>query len=80
MSTFEKQLEKMRANPKDWRIEELKTIADRLKIDYRQPGTSHVTFRFHNGEKLTVPAHRPIKPIYVKQFIALIDDGGTEDE
>jgi len=32
MSKFEKQLEKMRSHPQDWRIEELKRIADRLKL------------------------------------------------
>ena len=74
MSRFKKQLEKMRTNPRDWRIEELKAIADRLGLDHRQPGTSHVTFRSQSGKKLTVPAHKPIKPIYIKQFIGLIDE------
>lgn len=73
MSKIEKILEKMRHNPRDWRIEDIKTLAERYKIDYRQPGTSHVTFRFTNGEKLTVPAHKPVKPIYVQKFIGLLD-------
>ena len=76
MSKFEKLLSKMRNNPKDWRIEEIKQIADKLDISYRQPGTSHVTFRFKNGNMLTIPAHKPIKPIYIKQFINLIDEAG----
>ncbi len=58
----------MRTNSKDWRIDDLKAVAERLGIEYRQPGTSHVTFRFPNGFKVTVPAHKPIKPIYIKQF------------
>ena len=70
----------MRNNPQDWRIDDLKHIANRLGINYRQPGTSHVTFRLDNGEKLTVPAHKPIKPVYVKQFLAWIDEGGFNDE
>jgi hypothetical protein len=74
MGKYEKLLEKMRQNPRDWRIDELKKIADRLEVDYRQPGTSHVTFRSHNGNKLTVPARKPIKPIYIKQFIDLVDE------
>jgi len=65
----------MRNNPRDWRIEDVKTIADKLGIDYRQPGTSHVTFRFKAGIKLTIPAHKPIKPIYIKQFINIVDEG-----
>ena len=64
----------MRNNPRDWRIEDIKAIADRMNIDYRQPGTSHVTFRTKAGKKLTVPAHKPIKPVYIRQFLALIDE------
>jgi predicted RNA binding protein YcfA (HicA-like mRNA interferase family) len=47
-------------------------------IDYRQPGTSHVTFRHPNGAKLTVPAHRPIKAIYVTKFLRLLLEGQGE--
>ena len=44
-------------------------------IEWRQQGTSHVTFRHSNGSKLTVPAQRPIKPVYIRQFIRLVDQG-----
>ena len=73
MSKIDKQLSKMKNNPRDWRIEDLKSIADRFGLHHRQPGTSHVTFRTQMGEKLTVPAHKPIKPIYIKMFIDLIN-------
>jgi len=63
----------MRDNPRDWRIEELKTIADRLGIEYRQQGTSHVVFRARNGRRASVPAHRPVKPPYIRDFLALVD-------
>lgn len=80
MSKFDKLIIKMRSNPRDWRIDDLKAVAERFSIEYRQPGTSHVTFRFPNGSKVTVPAHRPVKPIYVKQFIELFDEGGFCNE
>jgi len=80
MASFKKTIEKMRQNPRDWRIEDLKIIADRLSIDYRQPGTSHVTFRTANGSKLTVPAKKPIKPIYIKLFLELLEEGGFYHE
>lgn len=38
MAKFKKLLAKMRNNPHDWRIEDLKTIADKLYLQYRQPG------------------------------------------
>jgi predicted RNA binding protein YcfA (HicA-like mRNA interferase family) len=50
----------------------LQSLAKQHGIEWRQPGTSHVTFRRQDGAKLTVPAHRPIKAVYIKQFLALI--------
>jgi predicted RNA binding protein YcfA (HicA-like mRNA interferase family) len=73
-----KTFEKMKSNPRDWRIETLMVVADAHGIVYRQPGGSHVTFRHPNGAKLTVPAHRPIKPVYVKKFVRLIEEGASE--
>ena len=48
MSKIEKQLEKMRNHPQGWRIEDLKTLADRKGIGYHQSG-SHLTFRTKEG-------------------------------
>lgn len=78
MSKIEKLITTMKLNPKgDWHIEDLKRIADRFEIKYRQPGSSHVTFRDETGRKLTVPARKPIKPIYIKMFIELIENKGV---
>lgn len=46
-----------------------------LSYRLRQPGTSHVTFRHPGGAKLTVPAHKPIKPVYVRLFVRLVREG-----
>ena len=48
-------------------------MAKRYGIEYRQPGTSHVTFNCKNGLALTVPAHKPIKQIYIRRFVELIE-------
>lgn len=64
----------MRRNPRDWRIEDLQALARHAGWEWRQPGTSHVTFRTPRGAQLTVPAHKPIKPIYIKQFLLLWDE------
>ena len=64
----------MRRNPRgDWRMGQLKGIADRHGIPYRQPSTSHVTFAPKGGRAVTVPAHKPIKPVYIRRFIAMLD-------
>jgi predicted RNA binding protein YcfA (HicA-like mRNA interferase family) len=68
----------MKANPRDWRIENLKSVAAGHNVAFRQPGGSHVIFRHPNGAMLSVPAHRPIKPVYVKKFVRLIEDGVAE--
>jgi hypothetical protein len=78
MAKFDKLLKRLRNNPHGWQIETLKNIAKRFDIEWGQPGTSHVTFRHPNGTKLTVPAHRPIKPIYIRKFVRLIDEGEGE--
>ncbi|MFZ5952281.1 MAG: hypothetical protein ACOYXC_16380 [Candidatus Rifleibacteriota bacterium] len=46
MAKAEKTIEKMRNNPRDWRIADLTAIAARYGIVWRQNGTSHVQFVF----------------------------------
>lgn len=80
MTQADKLIERMRNNPRDCRIEDLKRIADRSGIDYRQPGTSHCTFSRPGLNPLTVPAHKPIKPIYVRRFLQMIDAVEAQQE
>jgi predicted RNA binding protein YcfA (HicA-like mRNA interferase family) len=75
----DKLLARMRNNPRDWSIADLKTLAARHGLDWRQPGTSHVTFSHATGVHLTVPSHKPIKPVYVERFVALLDRIGASD-
>jgi hypothetical protein len=53
-------------------VDDVKVLARRYDIKVRQHGTSHVFFTFPSGN-LPVPAKRPIKPVYIRQFVALID-------
>jgi hypothetical protein len=74
-----KTLEKMRKHPLGWRIEELQAVAERSSVEWRRPGRggSHVIFSAPGvREIVSVPSKRPIKPIYVRQFVALIDAAG----
>lgn len=74
MSKIDKTLEKMRSNPRDWKISDLESIASRLFITVRRGSGSHVSFSHPKWmDILTVPAHRPIKEIYIKKFVSLID-------
>lgn len=64
----------MRNNPRDWRIEDIIAVAKKYDLLIRVQGGSHHVFG-HPGimESVTIPAHRPIKPIYIKHFVELID-------
>ncbi len=81
MSTADKILAKMRRNHRDWRIESLQAIARRYGLKERNPDGSHVVFSFPGvlGEA-SVPNHRPIKPIYIKKFLALLDAAMAGEE
>jgi len=78
MTRAEKILNQMKANPQDWRIESLQSVAKAYHVAFRLPGGSHVIFRHSNGAMLSVPAHRPIKPVYIKKFVRLIEYGVAE--
>jgi len=74
VGSAKKLLAKMKNNPHDWRIEQLETVALRCGVMVRHGGGSHVVFTHAEWEELlTVPARRPIKPIYIRKFVALIE-------
>ncbi|MTF38545.1 hypothetical protein WEU38_06235 [Cyanobacterium aponinum AL20118] len=68
MSKADRILAKMKLNPHDWRIGNVKTVAQTYGIEWRQKSTFHVVFIRSDGKTLSIPAHRPIKPIYIKKF------------
>jgi hypothetical protein len=74
MNKRTKILDAMRNNPRDWRINDLLVAAKQFDIECRNNGGSHHVFGFPNVEMdVTVPAHRPIKPVYIRQFLLLVD-------
>ena len=78
MSKADKVIQKMRDNPKNWKLDSLEAIAKRLDIRVRKSGGSHAVFMHEDSALVvTIPAKRPIKPVYINQFLALIDDIGA---
>jgi len=74
-----KLLLKMRKHQIGWRIEDLQCVAAEHLLEWRTPGRggSHVVFSAPGvREIVSVPAKRPIKPVYIKQFVALVDAAG----
>ena len=72
MAKADRILERMQNNPRDWRIDSLKTVAQAYDIEWRQRGTSHLVFVRQDGRTLPVSVRRPIKPIYIKMFLELV--------
>jgi len=74
VSNAAKLLDQMRRNPLDWRIDELRLVAERNGLTVQQGKGSHVKFSHSSLPTiLAIPAGRPIKPIYVTRLISLID-------
>jgi len=73
MNTAAKLLQSMRGNPLDWQLAQLQSVARQNGIDRRHEGTSHCVFVRNDGKTLSVPARRPIKPIYVRKFLELVE-------
>jgi len=71
----EKLLERMRANPRDWRIEDVRALCDAFGLDFDKPaGGSHYGIREAAGaQKMTIPFARPIKLVYIKQLVRFVD-------
>ena len=74
MTAARKRLERMRVNPRDWKIEDVVLVAKEWNLEVRSHGGSHYTFSHPDVDfHLTIPAHRPIKPVYIKEFIKFVD-------
>ena len=75
MANAAKLLERMRSNPRDWRIEDIVTVCEGFGIACTAPrkGSHYKVKHAKIAEILTIPAHRPIKPVYVRDLVKFID-------
>ena len=75
MARGEKQLERMRQNPRDWRIEDVRAVCAAFGVACTAPRKgSHYKVKHHGqAEVLTIPARRPIKPLYIADLVSFID-------
>lgn len=86
MSQAEKLLERMTRNPRDgWRIEDVLSVCRAFGIDCRPPssGSHYVVWHKSQQTPLTVPAGRPIKPVYIKlltTYIQAVRSSATDGE
>lgn len=75
MGQLDKLIAKMRNNPLNWKRDDVERITNYYGFRKRLASGSHVTFEHPLlADILTIPAHKPIKPIYIKNLLKLIDE------
>lgn len=83
MTKREKRLQKLRQNPKNVSFEDLQTVLEDFGFELIRSSGSHHSFSITiSGEPhlLVVPYHRPVKSIYVREALKLIDLMEQESE
>jgi predicted RNA binding protein YcfA (HicA-like mRNA interferase family) len=75
VSRAEKLLDQMRANPRDWRIADVVAVCEAAGVACTPPRAgSHYKVKHPDViDILTIPAHRPIKPVYIRTLVQFID-------
>jgi len=66
-------LEQMVSNPKkDWKIKDVEKLCNSIGMDLLPPrnGSHFKVISKHLRDILTVPAHRPIKPVYIRHLVS----------
>ena len=74
MTKRDKLVQRMRNSPEVWQIADLQAVALHHGLTWRHDGGSHCVFITNRGKTLPVPAHKPIKQIYIKKFLHLLEE------
>ena len=76
-------LARMKANPAgDWTLADVERLCRAYELLFRAGhGTSHCHAKFPNVRQIvTIPARRPIKPVYIRRLVRYIEQyGGVSD-
>jgi hypothetical protein len=76
MSQATKRLAAMKNNPRgDWQIGDVETVCRAMGVACEAPrgGGSHYTVSHPSqAEILTIPAHKPIKAVYIVKLVSFI--------
>ena len=83
MSKWEKLINDILNMSRNMRFEELKRVLETYGyvMQGTKGGSSHFTFRKPGKNPITIPAHEPIKKVYVEMVRnVVIEEGGENDE
>jgi predicted RNA binding protein YcfA (HicA-like mRNA interferase family) len=73
MSKKAKLLAAMKNNPKNVEFEDIKKLLEDNGYACSNSGSSHYVFRKSGFDHITIPRAKPIKAIYVKQAIEILE-------
>ena len=75
MSKIDKLISKLRNNPKDTNIDVIRKVLDKYNLEYIWGKGDHLNVKHPSIDYiLTIPAHKPIKPIYIIKLLKMIDE------
>ena len=80
MSKKEKLVQAIVNNPTNVKFEELKKILESIGYTSINRGGSHYVFTQKGCPSLTIPYKRPVKVVYVKQVIQIIEEHECENK
>ncbi|MDA3823364.1 MAG: type II toxin-antitoxin system HicA family toxin [Bacteroidales bacterium] len=73
MSKQDKAIKRIINNPKNVTFDDLDKIMKGLGYVRRNNGSSHYIYTLPGCYPITIPKHKPVKEIYVKKVIELLD-------
>ncbi|KAB2762746.1 type II toxin-antitoxin system HicA family toxin [Brucella anthropi] len=75
MAQGEKRFDQMRQNPRDWRIEDVAVVCKWAGVECCKPSSGSHYGVAHSSQRaiLTIPADRPINPVYIRLLVKFID-------
>ncbi len=82
MSKREKRLQRLRQSPNNVSFEELRQVLEDHGFVLERSSGSHRAFQAQIGDEtilFVVPYRKPIKPVYIKDAVALIGDIRTQN-
>jgi predicted RNA binding protein YcfA (HicA-like mRNA interferase family) len=74
MGKKDKILKQMQGNPKNVDFNKLKKLLENSGYECINTGDSHFVFRKDNCPSITIPFKRPIKIIYVKKVLKILEN------
>jgi predicted RNA binding protein YcfA (HicA-like mRNA interferase family) len=78
LSKKDKLLKFIKNNPTNVKFEDLKKVLENIGYKVVNRGGSHYVFTKKDGVSLCIPYKKPVKVIYVKQVIKIIEEEENE--